>query len=931
MMKKVAKFITKYARYIFIVIILITIFAGMQIKNLKIEDDITKYISEKDPDIKFYSEVVKKFGGSQANSLMISLEYEDLFTLENLGRVKSITEKLEKAPFVKSMNSFLNMPKIIITDTGIEVKDLVEVFPESDKEAKELKTSLLSDNLVKGKFISEDGNVALIMIEAKKGIEGKELKKELENIIEPLKGQALQVYYFGLPLISVDISESSFGTMRLAITAAIIILLILYFCFRSFLGVFLPLLVALLSSFWVLGFVASTGKSVTMMISMVPVLMISLATAYGIYFVSRYYEERHNLNPFEAVNTTVQNIFVPIFMSAITTMAGFLSLTAAIVRPMTEFGFFSTLGIFFAFLLANFLLGSYFAIFPPAKIHQKFSYEANDIITRILRSLSQSILKEKKLILISALIIVIISIGFSTRIKIESSMESRLGKESKIIKTMDYFNEKFGGTDYLYVYVQSKNVKNPYVLRQMKKIEDYSQQLSALGEPSSITDFLIQLNDAMENKNIIPANEDKIDNLWFLAGDNAYIANMIGKQNDETLMQIRTKDMSSNALNQAINQMKEFIKNIPPRVKKTKLSEINEEAKPEYYAYLADEIISSLEAKGVKLNNKDELLKAELIKIAGSPSSEYKKDSEEFANEILNVSSLEIEDLGIAKTDLLPIFTSYIRDNKSPDDLIKDLTEKIKLSQDDAVYLMGILEDSEKIVENREKVRFAQLETEKLIGQNLKDEEKDILWYLTDEEIYTPDNNGDIAVSFQLTGIPVISDKINNSLFQGQVNSMIIAFIVVAIMLMIQFGSFMVGLLAMIPITLTIITTFGTMGLLNIDLNMGSIMVASIAIGTGIDYTIQYISRYKHELIKRSKIEAMKITLTGTGRAIFFNSITVAAGVLVLAFSDLGMMAEFGKLMGSVTIINLIYTLTLLPILLNNIKLKEEKKSEIKS
>jgi predicted RND superfamily exporter protein len=199
-----------------------------------------------------------------------------------------------------------------------------------------------------------------------------------------------------------------------------------------------------------------------------------------------------------------------------------------------------------------------------------------------------------------------------------------------------------------------------------------------------------------------------------------------------------------------------------------------------------------------------------------------------------------------------------------------------------------------------------------------------------DEAIYTPDSNGDVEVSFQLTGIPVVSDLINNSLFNGQVKSLIIAFIAVAIMLIIQFGSLLVGLLAMIPITLTIITTFGVMGLLNIDLNIGSIMVASIAIGTGIDYTIQYISRYKHELTVRSKIEAMKITLTGTGRAIFFNSITVAAGVLVLAFSDLGMMAVFGKLMGSVTLINLVYTLTLLPILLNNIKLKEEERSEIK-
>ncbi len=566
MMKKLADFITKYARPIFIVLILITIFAGMQARNIKIEDDITKYISKDDPDIKFYSEMVEKFGGSQVNMSMISLEYENLFTLENLEKVKNITEKLEKATFTKSVNSFLNMPKIITTDVGLEVKDLVEVFPESDEEAKELKNSLVNDNLVRGKFISEDGNVALIMIETVHGIEGEELKEELENIIEPLKGQTLQVKYFGMPLITAEIAEGSWDTMRLSIIAAVVILLVLYFCFRSFRGVFLPLIVALLASSWVLGFVASTGKSVTMMISAIPVLMISLATAYGIHFISRYYEERHNLEPVKAVNRTIRDIFTPILMSALTTMAGFLSLTAAIVRPMTEFGFFSTLGIFFAFVLATFLLGSFFTIFPPAKIHEKFSHEANDVVTRLLRLTSQSILKEKKVILISILIIVTISIAFSTRVKTESSIESRLGKESNIVKTMNYFNEKFGGTDFLYVYTKSNNVKNPYVLRQMKKIGDYAKQLPALGEPSSITDFLIQLNDAMENKNIIPAQEEKIDNLWFFAGDNEYISTMIGDKNDDTLLQVRTKEMTSTALDQAINQMEEFIENVPTRV-----------------------------------------------------------------------------------------------------------------------------------------------------------------------------------------------------------------------------------------------------------------------------------------------------------------------------------------------------------------------------
>ena len=927
MMRKLANFITKYAWPIFIAIILITIFAGMQAKNLKIEDDITKYISEDDPDIKFYSEVVEKFGGSQTNMSMISLEYEDLFTLENLERVKSITEKLEDAPFIKSVNSFLNMPKIITTDVGLEVKDLVEVFPESDEDAKELKNSLLNDTLVRGKFISEDGNVALIMIETVHGIEGEELKEDLENIVEPLKGQTLQVYYFGMPLITAEISGSSRSTMRLGIIAAIVVLLILYFCFRSFRGVFLPLIVALISSVWVLGFVASTGKTVTMMISAIPVLMISLATAYGIHFISRYYEERHNLEPIKAVNRTIRHIFTPIFMSALTTMAGFLSLSAAIVRPMTEFGFFSTIGIFFAFVLAIFLLGSFFTIFPPPKIHKKFSHEANDVITRFLRLISQSILQKKKVFLIGVLIIVVISVALGTRVTTESSMESRLGKESKILKTMNYFNEKFGGTDFLYVYTESNNVKNPYVLRQMKKIGDYAKQFPALGEPSSITDFLVQLNDAMENKNIIPAQEEKIDNLWFFAGGNEYITAMIGDNDEDTLLQIRTKEMTSTALDQAINQMEEFIENIPKKVKKIELSEVNEETKAEYYGYLVDEIITSLEAKDIKIENKEKL-REELIEIAGIPDSEFEKDTEEFINEILTVSSLEIEDLGIDSSDLVPILTDSIREKKSQDDLLKELMEKIGLIEDDALYLQEVLEDSKKIVQEREKVRFAQTETEKLIGENLNDEGKDILWYLMDEVVYIPDDNGDIEVSFRLTGIPVISDRINNSLFRGQIKSIITAFIAVSIMLMLQFGSFILGLFAMIPITLTILTAFGVMGLLNIDLNIGTIMVASIAMGAGIDYTIHYISRYKNELKKRSKVEAMKITLTGTGRAIVFNSIAVAAGVFVLVFSEIEMMAAFGKLIGSVMLLSVVYTLTLLPILLNNLKFKEEAKKK---
>ncbi|MBU4362315.1 MMPL family transporter [bacterium] len=94
------------------------------------------------------------------------------------------------------------------------------------------------------------------------------------------------------------------------------------------------------------------------------------------------------------------------------------------------------------------------------------------------------------------------------------------------------------------------------------------------------------------------------------------------------------------------------------------------------------------------------------------------------------------------------------------------------------------------------------------------------------------------------------------------------------------------------------------------------------------DYTIHFISRYKNELKRNKKIDALKTTLTGTGRAIVFNSISIAAGVFVLSLSSIKMMASFGQLIGSVMLVSVIYTLLLLPILLDKVDFKIKRESK---
>jgi hypothetical protein len=927
-MKQLAKFITKNSKIILALVIFITILGLTQIGNLRIEDDITKYLSENDPEIIFYQEISEKFGQYDENLTLISLEYHNsLFTLENLQNFKTIIENLEQSDHIISVDSFLNMPKIIGTDYGIEVREFVEVFPETEEEVQQLKADILQDDLIKDNYLSPDGQVVLIMLESPDNVNGAYLRNDLENIINKNNKNIERVESFGLPIMEVQITEIALNNMSLAIISAIVIITILYYYFRSVQGTFLPILIALLTSFWVLSLVASSGRTVTIVISVIPVLMLALVTAYGIHFINRYYEERNYLPPQDAIENTIVFISIPILMSALTTMAGFSSLITAVVKPMTEFGVFATIGIFLAFLLVVFLLGAIFSRFAPKKVPKNFSFHANDLVSKILKLIAQIVTTKKAFIIGLTLVVIIISIIFSSQVQTDSSIEGRLGVNNPINKSMEYFKDKFGGVDFLYVYLDTENVKHPYILRNIDKIQNYAKRLPSLSQPISIAIFITQLNNAMENKKIIPANPDKIDNLWFFAEGNEFVDSMIANDNRNTILQVRSKEMVSINTEQSIQKVKRFIQQIPKTVKEIDMSQLSPEEREQYYPYIAEDIISSWQANGIDFNQTPiEELKEELIHIASMADTEFVRPGEDFIEEVISLSSLELEDFGITAAEIEPAIVNYLQSNLDGSLFIEDVTDQMNISEYDAEYLQNVIDSSIAIATEREKIQYAQEQIANISDLQLTQDDANYLWYLTDDYVYVPADEGEVSFSYRLTGIPVITNEVNKSIYDGQIKSMLTAFLVVFILLIVQFRSLLTGIVGIVPILLTIITAFGIMGIANISLNIGTMMVASIAIGAGIDYTIHFINRYKHEFTKNTEpVKAITMTLTGTGRAILFNSISVAAGCFVLAFSEIKMISEFAILIGSVMLISVVYTLLFLPILLHFIKFKEEK------
>ncbi|MFL2900636.1 MAG: RND family transporter [Candidatus Pelagibacterales bacterium] len=176
-------------------------------------------------------------------------------------------------------------------------------------------------------------------------------------------------------------------------------------------------------------------------------------------------------------------------------------------------------------------------------------------------------------------------------------------------------------------------------------------------------------------------------------------------------------------------------------------------------------------------------------------------------------------------------------------------------------------------------------------------------------------NNQNIEVS--LTGILILYNNMLQSLFDSQIKSLGIVLMGIFIILIILFRSFKIALAALTPNLVACFVILGTMGLLNIPLDLMTITIASITIGIAVDNCIHYVYRYReYILITGSHADAVNNCQKTVSTAIKNTSITIMAGFSILVFSNFYPTIYFGAFTALAMLIALIGSLTILPILL---------------
>jgi len=166
----------------------------------------------------------------------------------------------------------------------------------------------------------------------------------------------------------------------------------------------------------------------------------------------------------------------------------------------------------------------------------------------------------------------------------------------------------------------------------------------------------------------------------------------------------------------------------------------------------------------------------------------------------------------------------------------------------------------------------------------------------------------------EVTGSTYLFKVLTDLLVNGQILSLVVSLLGVALVVGLLFRSVRFGLLSMIPLGFTITFNFGIMGWLGIPLDTATTMLASIAIGIGVDYTVHFLSRFRRGRSEGHKpTEAVAETIQTTGKAIVFNVLAVAAGFAVLLLSSFGPIATLGAMVAFSMGISGLAALTLLP------------------
>lgn len=435
------------------------------------------------------------FGGSE--KIMLILEDEkDIFQPNNIDRLKSLSEDFLELNGVERCMTLLDVIDIKLEDGFTTMDPIFEEVPTDPKAKVALQKRILNSSMGQ-RFISSDFTSTAIILTKSLEIEDHEIIPAIENVILNNPGSA-KLYVGGLAYIRHSIKSYIKKDLFTLLPASLLLMvLMLYFSFKEWKGVFLPFAVVVLSILFSFGIMALMGWEISLISVLLPIMLIAIANDYGIHLINLYQEkcDSGGSRSMKSISLEIyRELRKPILITALTTIGGMMGLLSHKMPPAAELGVLASVGIGLALLMSLFLIPVLLSFYKFPKTVRNF--QGNKFINKALATFAYWVTMYPKRVITSFVMVVVVSTAGLFLLKVDTNIEAYFIGKSDIKKGIELVNEKFGGSQYVSVLFNG-DILSPETLSRIENYTKEIQKLEDVGHVISPSIFFKELSKGM--------------------------------------------------------------------------------------------------------------------------------------------------------------------------------------------------------------------------------------------------------------------------------------------------------------------------------------------------------------------------------------------------------------------------------------------------
>ena len=823
-------------RWVFIGVILLAALAGFQIPSIQVDTDPENMLPHDNPARVFHDEVKQRFGLHDMIVVgVVNNSEQGVFNRESLSELKQLSDAIVQMDGVvgQDMMSLDRVDNIAQEAPGtIRFEWMMKSVPDDQAGIDQIRQSVERLPLLNNTLVSGDGEAAGIYIPIKKKSESYRIAGEIQSEIDQLSGNN-QYYISGLP-----VAEDTFGVemfIQMAISAplaGLMIFILMWVFFRSFLLITAPMLVAMGSVIITMGLLIGQGYTVHIMSSMIPIFLMPIAVVDSVHILSEFADRyRPGDDPKKALADVLSHLFTPMLFTSITSAVGFASLAFTPIPPVQIFGLHVAFGIMLAFLLTITLVPAYIVSLSPQRMAQlqdhNIEEDDSSLLGRLLISTGRfSIARAKTLLVLFILILVGSGYGVA-QIQINDNPVRWFKPDHPLRVADQVMNHHFPGTYNAFLVLdKTGDLKRGLDQQLMARASEAGVDLQARLTGATTADFTEYTNELVYLFDELSYDDSANENLW-----------------------LALIDMTEQA---QINS-KYFLT-------------------PEAITYL-DDLQSYLDQSDYigKSNGLPTLLKTVYRELQGGETEHYR---------------LPPSAAAAAQTVL------SFQGSHRPDDLWHMVTP-----------------------DYRSTTLWLQLSS----GDN-----QDMSEVLALVEDYVEANPLPQGVELNWAGLTYINVVWQDEMVNGMLNSLMGAFVMVLLMMMILFRSVKIGLLSMLPLTVTILFIYGLIGLVGKDYDMPIAVLSALTLGLSVDFAIHFLERTRAIYRECGDWQqTVAEVYKGPSRAISRNAVVIAIGFTPLLFAPLVPYITVGFFLATIMAVSAAVTVMLLPAVMQLISNKD--------